>query len=185
MEDREIIELYWKRDESAIAETKRKYGSYCFSTAYNILFSRQDAEECENDTYAKAWDLMPPERPSILKYFLAKITRGFALNRLRTETREKRGGGESAVCFEEMENVLGTSDVPVESLNAKEMGLGINRFLSRRKQKERVMFVRRYFYMESVKKIASDLNVSENSVSVTLNRMRKDLKAYLLEEGLL
>jgi len=185
MNDSSIINLYWARSEDAITETKIKYGAFCLRIALKILRSNPDAEECENDTYAKAWDLMPPEKPSILKYFLAKITRGFALNRLRTETREKRGGGESAVCFEEMENVLGTSDVPVESLNAKEMGLGINRFLSGRKQKERVMFVRRYFYMESVKKIASDLNVSENSVSVTLNRMRKDLKAYLLEEGLL
>ena len=108
MEDTGIIDLYFSRDESAIRETDQKYGHYCYTVAWNILFDNEDSQECVNDTWRKTWELIPPQRPKLLKFFLAKITRGFAMNRLRANTREKRGGGKYETALEELENVLST-----------------------------------------------------------------------------
>ena len=183
MEDKGIIDLYFQRDESAIRETDQKYGHYCFTVAWNILFDREDSQECVNDTYRKTWDLIPPNRPAFLKFFLAKITRGFALNMLRTQTREKRGGTQYDSAVEELENVLSGGHNPEEEFRASELAKELNRFLSGLKEKDRNIFVRRYFYLESGKKIAERYGLSENNVNVILNRTRNQLRDYLRKEG--
>ncbi|MBR6259186.1 MAG: RNA polymerase subunit sigma-70, partial [Oscillospiraceae bacterium] len=102
MEDALIIELYWQRNEDAIKETDNKYGAYCFSVANNVLRDNGEAEECVNDTYLRAWNAMPPKRPSLLRAFLAKITRRLAFNRYDANAAKKRGGGETAAVLEEL-----------------------------------------------------------------------------------
>ena len=116
MDDRDIIALYWQRMEAAIHETAAKYGGLCYTIAHNILFSREDSEECVNDTYLRAWNAMPPHRPAVLSAFLGKITRNLALNRHRKDAAEKRGGGEVDAVFEELAQVVSHQDTPV-SLN--------------------------------------------------------------------
>ena len=185
MEDREILDLYFARDEDAIRETDRKYGHYCFSVAWNILFDREDSQECVNDTWNQTWQLIPPQRPNRFQYFLAKITRGFALNCLRTKTREKRGGGEYDAALSELEAVLASGDDPAKTFAAKELAETINRFLKKLKDRDRNVFVRRYFYLESAAKIAKRYDLSDSNVNVILNRVRTQLKEYLQKEGYL
>ena len=131
MEDREILDLYFARNEDAIRETDRKYGHYCFTVAWNILFDNEDSQECVNDTWNQTWQLIPPQRPNRFQYFLAKITRGFALNCLRTKTREKRGGGEYDAALSELEAVLASGDDPAKTFAAQELAETINRFLKK------------------------------------------------------
>ena len=185
MEDSRIVDLYWERNEDAIKETDKKYGNYCFSCAFNILFDRQDAQECVNDTWLKAWNLMPDERPSMLKYFLAKITRGFALNLYRKNSAEKRGSNETEAALSELENVLSSGSDPEQEMFAKDLQSAINSFLYRLTEKERNVFIRRYFYMENTNMIAEKYHMTENNVSVVLNRARKKLRQYLMKEGYL
>lgn len=185
MEDKQIIKLYFDRNEQAIKETSDKYGHYCFQTAYHILFSNQDAQECVNDTWVKTWDLIPPNRPNKLKYFLAKITRGFALNLLRTKTREKRGGMEIDLVYEELENVLTTNSNPEKDFAASDLKVTINHFLHQLSKRDCNVFLRRYFYVESIQEIAKRYGLSESNVNVILNRTKNKLKAYLESEGYL
>ena len=172
MEDSQIIKLYFERNEDAIRETDEKYGHYCFSVAYHILFDQEDSHECVNDTYMKTWQLIPPQKPNRLQYFLAKITRGFALNQLRTQTRQKRGSGEYEIALEELENVLHTNQDPSESFAAKELSETINAFLKHQKKRDRNVFIRRYFYLETAKEISKRYGLNESNVNVILNRMR-------------
>lgn len=185
MEDRKILDLYFARNEDAIRETDRKYGHYCFSVAWHILFNNEDSQECVNDTWHQTWQLIPPQRPNRLQYFLARITRGFALNRLRTKTREKRGGGEYDAALSELEGVLSAGSDPAAEFAAKELADVINRFLKGRKDRDRNIFVRRYFYLESPAEIARRYGLSENNVSVILSRVRTQLKEHLQKEGYL
>ena len=183
MEDTGIIELYFERDETAIAETDKKYGSYCYTVAWNILFDHEDSQECVSDTWRKTWELIPPERPAMLKYFLARITRGFATNMLRTRTREKRGGNQYDLALDELEYSLGGGSDPAEELNMKELGAEVNRFLGTLKERDRNVFIRRYFYLEPGAEIAERYGLSEANVNVILNRTRKKLKQHLGKEG--
>lgn len=183
MEDNGIIELYFRRDESAIRETADKYGHYCFTVAWNILFDREDSEECVSDTYRKTWELIPPARPAALKFFLAKITRGFAMNILRTRNRQKRGNGEYEIALEELENVLSKDSDPEKEFSRSLLAEELNRFLASLKKKDRNVFVRRYFYLESSKAIAERYGLSESNVNVILNRTRSRLKEHLQKEG--
>ena len=172
MEDNGIIELYFARDESAIRMTDEKYGHYCFTVAWNILFDREDCDECVSDTYRKTWELIPPQRPS-------------KLNMLRMKTRDKRGGGEYDLALGELERTLSTGSTPEEDLNAHELAAALNRFLSRQKERDRNVFVRRYFYMESAKTIADKYGLTESNVNVILKRTRDSLKEHLTKEGYL
>ncbi len=185
MDDRDLISLFFRRDESAIQKTSEKYGHYCFTVAWNILFDREDSEECVNDTWLKTWDLIPPEKPKKLQFFLAKITRNFALNRLRTNTRQKRGGGEYETALEELEYTLHTGSDPAQDLNAKELASAVNRFVKNLPEKERNVFIRRYFYLETPKQIAERYSMGTNNVSVMLNRTRTKLKEALEKGGYL
>ena len=129
MEDQEIVELYFHRDEQAIVHTDRKYGPYCYSVAYNVLSDQEDARECVSDTYLAAWNRIPPARPSLLGAFLGKITRYISLDRWKHRSASKRGGGQTTLALEELEECVSGGDNPEERLARKELLSLVNRFL--------------------------------------------------------
>lgn len=180
MEDRQIIELYWARSENAIGETDRKYGGYLSTIAYNILYNREDASEAVNDTYLRVWDSMPPERPNVLSAFLAKITRRISLNIRRSNIAEKRGGGEVDLVLDELADSIPSGSSVEEEIDAKALTEALNKFLSKLKESDRDMFLRRYWYMDSIKDIAEMFGCGESKVKTTLYRLRKKL---LIELG--
>jgi len=183
MDDAKIVQLYWDRDEQAIPATADKYGSYCTSIAKNILENKEDAEECVNDTYLSAWNSMPPHRPSTLSAFLGKITRNLSLNKYKHNTAGKRGGREVTVVLDELLGLVSDTDSIEQEIDSKELINTINTFLSTLSAEKRGIFVRRYWYFDSVAKIASSFGMTENNVSVTLNRIRLKLHNCLLERG--
>ena len=183
MDDEGIIALYWARSEAAIAETDNRYGAYCHRISFDILHSREDAEECVSDTYLQAWNAMPPHRPAVLPAFLGRITRNLALNRLRSATAQKRGGGEAETVFEELQHIVSGRDTPEVGLDRQELVAAINDFLAALPETKRRIFVCRYWYFESVSDIAARFAISENRVSVTLHRLRTQLRRCLSERG--
>lgn len=183
MKDEEILSLYMERDEKAVEATSEKYGSYCKAIARNILNSSEDAEECLNDTLFKAWDSIPPNRPDRLSAYLGRIAKTTALNRLRSASREKRGGGEMPLIFEELEECISGKSSVESELEAKELQKAINGFLQSLGAAHRKMFLMRYWCCFSVSEIADRSFTTENTVSVTLNRTRKKLKDYLRKRG--
>lgn len=183
MEDAAIVELYWQRSEEAIPETERKYGKYCGTIAQNICHSPEDAEECVNDTWLRAWNAMPPNRPSVLSAFFGKITRNLSFDRYKMLHRKKRGSGQIELVLDELEEVVSGSESPEGAFMQKELAAEINRFLNQLPKEKRVMFVLRYWFAESIPEIARRCKKSENNVSVSLNRVRRSLKTYLTERG--
>ncbi|MCD7842225.1 MAG: sigma-70 family RNA polymerase sigma factor, partial [Lachnospiraceae bacterium] len=174
---------YWDRNERAIQETDRKYGSYCHTIAYNILENKEDSEECVNDTWLRAWNTMPPQRPNYLRLFLGKITRNLSLDIWKGKQAQKRGGGELSLALDELsECVADTKDVE-DALQAKELQETIERFLHTLPKRERELFLQRYFYMRSAKELAAHYGMKENHVAVLLSRTRKKLAAQLVKEG--
>lgn len=183
MEDQQIIELYWSRDESAIGETDQKYGPYCFSVARRIVNTQEDAEECVVDTWLRAWNTMPPQRPGRLRVFLGKITRNLSFDRYRADTAEKRGGGELPMALSELEPCVADT-ISVESeLERRELEACIGRFLFGLPERERNVFLRRYFYVESTGEIARRYGLKEGNVAVILSRTRTKLRKHLEQEG--
>ncbi|MBR4742852.1 MAG: RNA polymerase sigma factor [Oscillospiraceae bacterium] len=183
MEDARIIDLYWQRDESAISETAAKYGKYLHSISYGILRNEEDAEECVSDTYAGAWQAMPPHRPSVLSAFLGKITRRISISLWRKRSAEKRGGGETALALDELEEcVSGEGDAESEA-ELRELREKLNAFLRALSPTERQVFLRRYWYMDPVADIAGRFACSESRIRSMLYRTRKKLRAMLEEEG--
>ena len=183
MEDSRIVELYWQKNADAIKETDSKYGAYCFAIADNILHNKEDAEECVNDTWLNAWNAMPPQKPTKLQMFLAKITRNLSFNRYRARSTEKRGSGEITLILDELAECLaGESDV-VSEYEAKELVQCIQLFVRALPERDANVFVRRYFFTEPVATIASRYGLTESNVTVILHRTRKKLKAHLIKEG--
>lgn len=182
MEDEKIIDLYWARSQSAIAHTEQKYGNYCRKIAWNILYSREDCEECVNDTWLRAWNSMPEERPRILSAFLGAITRNLCLDRYRRIHSAKRGSGEVSYIFDELHDCVGGEE-PSAQAELAELAEGINRFLADLDTQSRVMFVRRYWYMDSIGAIAERMGFGESKVKSNLFRTRKALASYLEKEG--
>lgn len=183
VEDNRIVQLYWDRDEQAIAATAEKYGHYCTVIARNILGNREDAEECVNDTYWKAWNAMPPHRPGILSAFLGKITRNLSIKRCAHRTADKRGGGQAAAVLDEIAELVSGGDSVEQSVDRKELVQEIDRFLDRLPADKRQIFVCRYWYFDRICDIADRFGMTENHVSVTLNRLRMKLRRYLTERG--
>lgn len=183
MEDNQIIELYWKRDENAIEETAQKYGAYCFAIANNILNNQEDSEECVNDTWLRAWNAIPPQKPENLKLFLAKITRNLSFNRVETQNAKKRGNGELSLVLDELSECLASHSNVEDTYLAKELSESMRRFVRKLPEREGNVFVRRYFFMEPVAVIAKNYRLTENHVMVILSRTRKKLKKYLVKEG--
>lgn len=183
MEDHQIIELYFQRNADAIKETDRKYGSYCFAIANNILHNNEDSEECVNDTWFSAWNAIPPGRPNVLRMFLAKITRNLSFNRYEARKAEKRGSGEIHVVLDELaECIANESDTENEYI-AKELEESIRLFVRELPNREGDVFIRRYFFTEPVSMVAKRYSMTENHVMVVLSRTRKKLKAHLEKEG--
>ena len=180
MEDRDIIEMYFARTERAIAETSGKYGAYCTTIAMNILSSREDTDECLNDTWLRAWNSIPPNRPNVLRVFLGKITRNLALDKYRARTAEKRVGGEFAVSLDELDECVGA----VDERESAEIGESISRFLRTQPKETRSVFVCRYFYCDSISDIARRFGISEAKVKTLLFRTRSKLKIHLEGEGI-
>lgn len=181
MDDAAIIELYWARSESAVERTQEKYGARCQSIARNILRSESDSEECVNDTYLRAWESMPPERPAKLGAFLARITRNLALDRLKRRASQKRGGGQFELALSELEQCLPSAGDPADGLALREL---LDRFLASLNTDARVIFLRRYWYMLSVEEIARGLGASRSKVKSSLMRSREKLRAMLEKEGI-
>lgn len=183
MQDEQIVALYWQREERAILETDKKYGSYCYTVADNILQNREDAEECVNDTWFRVWNAIPPQKPSKLQIYLAKITRHLAFDRFKARTAEKRGGGEIHLVLSELEECIPAPGGVEETILAKELAVSVDRFIRSLPQRERNVFVRRYFYTEPIARIAERYGFTSSNTSVILNRVRQKLKAHLAKEG--
>lgn len=185
MTDEKIIQLYFNRDEKAIEETSIKYGSYCYKIANNILRNRQDSEECLNDTWMQTWDSIPPTHPVHFNLFLAKIVRNLSFNKYRNKYTQKRGRGEIALVLEELEECLaGHSDVEALYI-VEELQETINTFVRALPEREGYVFIRRYFYSDSIKDISVRYRMSENNIRVMLNRTRNKLRDRLEKEGYL
>lgn len=185
MEDAQIVELYWRRDETAIRETEGKYGAYCRRVADSILHNAQDTEECVNDTWLRAWNAIPPQRPAALRMFLAKITRNLAFDRFRGQTAGKRGGGETELILEELGECLSTGETSETRLLLRELEGAVNQFVRGLPERECNVFVRRYFFAETAAAIAGRYGLTANHVTVILSRTRRKLKEHLKKEGYL
>lgn len=185
MDDSSIVDLYWQRNESAISETASKYGKYLHSISYRILVNSEDAEECVNDTYHKAWRSMPPHRPSSLSTFLGKITRRLSIDMWRTNNADKRGGGEIVLVLDELDECIPASDDTEYSAETKELSEAINAFLFGLSKSERDIFVCRYWLFESIESISAGFGFSQSKTKSSLYRTRKKLKAFLIKEGLI
>ena len=184
MEDSQIIELYWQRSESAIVETSNKYSRLLRSIAMNILGNFSDAEECENDTYIAVWNTIPPTRPNIFSAFLSKIVRNISINRYEYNRAKKRNS-EYDLILSELEDCVSGGQTVEEQIAAGEISVYIDEFLEKQKEETRVIFVRRYWYADSVKEIASRMCLTESKVKIVLFRTRKELQAYLEERGVM
>jgi len=182
MEDYEIIELYFQRNETAINQTDAKYGKYCLSVANNILRSLQDSEECVNDTWLRAWHAMPPQRPNVLRQFLAKITRKLSLNRYNAMQAEKRGGGVVALALDELAGCVPGGTNPADETEKRALKESILRFLAAMTEREQGIFLRRYFYMEEFAVIAEKYALKEANVRLILSRTRQKLRLHLGKE---
>ena len=183
MNDEQIVRLYWERKEQAISESSDKYGAYCSAVAGNILTDHEDVKECVNDTWLKAWNSMPPNKPSILSAFFGKITRNLSFNRYKKLHREKRGGHNIGLILEELEECISRNESPEDTLLENELKDEINSFLSSLPKDKRYMFIRRYWYADSISDIAERFDTSENNVSVSLSRIRSALRSHLTGRG--
>lgn len=181
--DKQIIQMLINRDERAIQAMMDTYGSYCGVIANNILDDREDSEECVNDTYMKAWDSIPPAIPTCLRAYLGKITRNLSLNLYQKKHAKKRGNGNLEILFEELEALVDGKSNVSDDLDYKELMQTINMYLRNLPKEKRQMFVRRYWYADSISDIAISFGVTKNKVSVTLSRVVKQLKKYLEQRG--
>ena len=185
MEDREIIQLFFDRDERAIAESRDKYGKYCDGIAAGILHTREDREECVSDTWLHAWNAMPPQRPSILSSFLGRITRNLSFDRCRRQNAEKRGGGSLPLALDELSECVPAPGRVEQALEARELAEAIDRFLRTLPERECSIFLRRYWYVDSVQDIAARYALRENTAKSILFRTREKLRRYLAGEGII
>lgn len=182
MDNRDIVELYWQRNENAISETQAKYGRYCFSIAQNIIGNKQDSEECVNDTYISAWNAIPPHRPVVLSTFLGKIARRLSLKKLRRRHTAKRGG-EVALTLDELTECI-PSNSTENAIHIRELSKIIDDFLSKLPTDERRIFVCRYWYCEKIAQIAKRFGFGQSKVKMTLKRTREKLRERLKKEDM-
>lgn len=184
LEDSKIIDLYWARKEQALAETDAKYGNYCRTIARNILRNFEDTEECVSDTWLHAWNSMPPQRPGILSAFLGRITRNLSFDRCKYQQAAKRGGGALPLALDELGECIPASGRVEHELEQKELAAAIDRFLRTLPEKDCNLFLRRYWYVDSISVIADRYGMKENTVKSILFRTREKLRKFLGEEGI-
>lgn len=184
MEDTQIIALYQQRDETAVTQTAEKYGNYCAAIAGNILENPQDVEEVLSDTWFRAWSTIPPEQPRYLKLYLARIARNLSYDRFRCNCRQKRGGGELELALEELSGCIPARGQPSDALDEQEVREAVNCFLGTLPERERRVFLLRYFRVEDSKTIAQKCGIRHSAVRTMLSRTRKKLKEFLQKEEL-
>ncbi|MCL2198389.1 MAG: RNA polymerase sigma factor [Defluviitaleaceae bacterium] len=185
MEDMQILDMYFSREEAALDETKQKYGKRMFVVSNNILHSTEDADENVNDTLLKSWNVIPPSRPVMFGAFLAKIARNLSLNKWEAKKAAKRGGGEVSIMLGELEECLPSpKSTPEEAHEALIVTDTINIFLSTLEKPARVVFVLRYFHSESIGAISTRFKTSESKIKSLLFRTRKKLRTHLEKEGI-
>lgn len=182
MEDLAIIELYWARDEAAIVQTDQKYGALCRRLAFNILSDHEDSEECVNDTWHRAWDTMPPQRPDSLRAYLGRIVRNLSISRLRQRTAQKRGGGASLL-LSELEECIPSPRRPEQEIDAKELASVISRWLRTLSEDDRALFVRRCWYGDDCAALASEWGLTSKQLAKRMFKLRQALKKHLEQEG--
>ncbi|MCR5707352.1 MAG: RNA polymerase sigma factor [Ruminococcus sp.] len=182
MNDASIIELLWKRDENAISEMKQSYERLCFHVAGGILSQQEDCEECVNSAYMDVWRSIPPNRPASLKNYICRLVKNAALNILRRNTADKRSY-EMAVSLDELSECIADGSSIEDSIAAEQLGAEISRFLKGQPEKYRKVFVRRYWYSESIEEVADFFGMNEKTVATYLFRVRKKLKEHLQKEG--
>lgn len=183
MDDTAIIDLYFERSQSAVRESQNKYGSYCRTISMNILRCREDTDECLSDTWMNAWNTIPPQRPACLSAFFGKIVRNISLTLWRKKNSQKRKSNEASLCLDELAECIPERD---GGSFAEDMELrdALDRFLEALDQNARIIFMKRYWYIIPVKKIADELAMNEGAVKMSLLRTRKKLRQYLEEEGI-
>ena len=185
MEDKRIVDLYWARSEAAIEETAKKYGSYCYAIAYNILSNAEDASESVNDTYLDAWRSMPPHRPAVLSTFLGKITRRISIDRWRGRTAGKRGGGEIVLVLDELADCVPSGHSVEREVETAALEALINDFVMGLPLTERRVFLCRYWYLDPISAIAGQFGFSQSKVKMMLRRQRQKLLSILEKEAFL
>lgn len=182
MDDSMIIEMYWNRNENAIEETNRKYGSYCFTIANNILNSKEDSDECVNDTWLRTWNVIPPKKPDRFRIFLARITRNLSFDKYKARHTAKRSG-EMLYILDELSECVSGGNTTDDEVDMKLLSESINSFLKTVSQRDRTVFLRRYFYAMPVTEIAEKLDITANNASAILSRLRNKLREHLTKEG--
>ncbi|MCM1568730.1 MAG: sigma-70 family RNA polymerase sigma factor [Roseburia sp.] len=183
MRDEEIMNLYWARDEEAIVQSQCLYGNYCFSIAHHILKNREDSDECVNDTWLRAWNAIPPNRPERLGIFLGTITRNLSFDKWKRKNAAKRGKGEMNAALEELEECIPSGQSTEDIVEAAELERMINAFLHTLPEKECNVFLRRYWYAEEYNEIAKRYHMKLNSVKTSVFRTRGKLRSFLEQEG--
>ena len=183
MKDEQIVSLYWDRNEDAIAHTQRKYGVYLWKISHNILSDGEDSHECVNDTYLKAWNSMPPHRPSVLSTYLGKITRQLSIDVFRRKRSAKRVPSEYALSLDELGDTFSRGDTPEQELDARLLDEAVERFIRSLSADARNAFVGRYYFFDSVSEVARYCGMTESGVKSLLYRTRQNLKAHLEKEG--
>ena len=177
--DEQIIELYWQRNENAIQETDKKYGQFLFGIAYNILHDRLDCEECQNDTYLGVWNAIPPTRPIAFPAFITQIIRNIAINRFKEKTSKKRIPSELTVSIEDVNNILHSGDTVAAEYEAEEVGRIINDYVRQLSDRQRYIFIDRFYLAEPVETIANDLSISVPTVYREIEKIKQGLKLHL------
>ena len=182
MEDAQIVDLYFQRDEAAISETAAKYGDFCHGIAFHILSVHADADECVNDAYWRTWNAIPPQRPVKLGAWLGKVVRNIALDLWKKNHRQKRYAGLEQL-LDEWQDCVPSPQTMERELEEEELTEVINAWLLALPQKDRVLFVRRYWAGESVRELAGEYNATPNSLAKRLFKLRRQLKHTLEQEG--
>lgn len=183
MNDTAIVELYFARSERALEETHAKYGAFLERISYNILASREDAQECVNDTYTAAWNTIPPTRPASLSAYLGRLTRGLSIDRWRMHRAKKRGGGEITLALDELSECIPGGGDPAHEVERRELRDTVDGFLATLGADERMVFMRRYWYMDTVPDIARRYGFTRAKVTSMLHRTREKLREVLIKEG--
>lgn len=182
MEDSQIIGLFFKRDETAISETEKKYGTFCYNIALNILSINADAEECVNDTYLQAWNTIPPQSPDRFGAWLGKVVRNIAINLWNKNHRQKRYAGMEKL-LNELEDCIPSPDTVEHEIEEKELTQVLNAWLASLPNDDRILFVRRYWNGEALNSLALKYNVSPGNMAKRMYRLRQNLKIKLEKEG--
>lgn len=177
--DEQIIELYWRREEKAIQETDKKYGQFLFRIAYNILHERLDCEECQNDTYLGVWNVIPPTRPTVFPAFITQIMRRIAINRYKEKASKKRIPSELTISMEDVNGTLHGDDSVAVKYEMAEVGKIINNYVRELSDRQRYIFIDRFYLAESVETIATDLSISVPTVYREIDKIKHSLKLYL------